>query len=145
MSELHLSFFVTETISYDKRSIDISDTLELLYFAKKMSEHRYDIRISESCVDPNPLKFERQDPDNLTRFQTQERCAWEIAAYVFNVPHMFYMCLYRETIKKILSETTMTIWLCIWYVSKFVKIMAIPQGSHSLNKGKQNYLSNSKA
>ena len=48
-----------------------------------MSEHRYDIRISESCVDPNPLLVERQDPDNFTRFQTRERCAWEIAAYVF--------------------------------------------------------------
>ena len=49
-----------------------------------MSEHRYDIRISESCDDPNPLMVERQDPDNLTRFQTRERCALEIAAYVFN-------------------------------------------------------------
>ena len=37
-----------------KGSIDISDTLKLLYFAKKMSEHRYDIRIPESYVDPNP-------------------------------------------------------------------------------------------
>ena len=27
---------------------------------------------------------ERQDPDNFTRFQTRERCALEIAAYVFN-------------------------------------------------------------
>ena len=50
----------------------------------KMSEHRYDIRISESCVDPNPLKVEIQDPDNFQRFQTRERCALEIAAYVFN-------------------------------------------------------------
>ena len=37
-----------------KGPIDISDPLRLLYFAKKMSEHRYDIRISESYVDPNP-------------------------------------------------------------------------------------------
>ena len=50
-----------------------------------MSEHRYDIRISESCVDPNLLMVERQDPDNFTRFQTRERCALEIAAYVFNL------------------------------------------------------------
>ena len=49
-----------------------------------MSEHRYDIRILESCVDPNLLMVERQDPDNFTRFQTRERCALEIAAYVFN-------------------------------------------------------------
>ena len=48
-----------------------------------MSEHRYDIKISESCVDPNPLRVERQDPDNFPRLQTRERCALEIAAYVF--------------------------------------------------------------
>ena len=28
---------------------------------------------------------EKQDPDNFTRFQTRERCALEIAAYVFNL------------------------------------------------------------
>ena len=49
-----------------------------------MSEHRYDIRIQESCVDPNPLMVERKDPDNFICFQTRERCALEIAAYVFN-------------------------------------------------------------
>ena len=48
-----------------------------------MLEHRYDIRISESCVDPNPLMVEIQDPDNFTCFQTRERCALEIVAYVF--------------------------------------------------------------
>ena len=58
------------------------DTLKLLNFVKKIPEHRYDIRISESCVDPNPLMVKRQDPDNYTRFQTRERCALEIAAYV---------------------------------------------------------------
>ena len=46
-------------------------------------EHRCDIRISLSCVDPNPLRVERQDPDNFTRFQTQEKCALEIAAYMY--------------------------------------------------------------
>ena len=50
-----------------------------------MSEHRYGIRISKSCIDPNPWKVERQDPDNFTCFQTQKRCALEIAAYVFNI------------------------------------------------------------
>ena len=49
-----------------------------------MSEHRYDIRLSESCVDPNPLMVERQDPDNFTNFQARESWALEIAAYVFN-------------------------------------------------------------
>ena len=29
---------------------------------------------------------ERQDPDNFIRFQTRERCALEIAAYVFKLP-----------------------------------------------------------
>ena len=48
-----------------------------------MLEHRYDIRISESCADPNPLIVKIQDPDNFTRFQMRERCALEIAAYVF--------------------------------------------------------------
>ena len=49
----------------------------------KMSEHQYDKRISESCVNPNPLMVERQDQDNFTRFQARERCALEIATYVF--------------------------------------------------------------
>ena len=38
-TELHLSVFSIETISSDKLSIDISDTVSLLYFVKKMSEH----------------------------------------------------------------------------------------------------------
>ena len=53
-----------------------------------MSEHRYDIKISERCVDPNPLMVEKQDQDNFTRFQTRERCALEIAAYVFKDPFL---------------------------------------------------------
>ena len=48
-----------------------------------MSEHQYDLRISESCVDPNPLMVIRQGPDNFTRFQARVRCTLEIAAYVF--------------------------------------------------------------
>ena len=48
-----------------------------------MSEHGYGIRILESCVDPIPLMVEIKDPDSFTRFQTRERCALEIAAYVF--------------------------------------------------------------
>ena len=51
-----------------------------------MLEHRYDIRMWESCVEPNLLMVERQDPDNCIRFQTRERCALEIAAYVFKNP-----------------------------------------------------------
>ena len=53
-----------------------------------MSEHRYDIRISEGCVDQNPFMVKRQDPDNFTRFQMQERCTLEIAAYVFNYKYL---------------------------------------------------------
>ena len=48
-----------------------------------MSEYRYDISVYESCVGPNPLKVERQDPDNFTYFPTRKRCAWDLAAYVF--------------------------------------------------------------
>ena len=55
-----------------------------------MSVHRYDIRISESCVDPNPLMVERQETDNTTRFQTRERCALEIAANVFKSINMVF-------------------------------------------------------
>ena len=55
----------------------------------KMSEHRYDIRISESCVDPNRLMVERQDPGNFPRLQMRERCALEIVAYVFNAIQPF--------------------------------------------------------
>ena len=62
-------------------SIDISDTLKLLYFVKKISEHRYDIRISESCVDPNPLMVERQDPDNFTLSRRGKDAHWKL-------PHM---------------------------------------------------------
>ena len=67
-------------------SIDILDTLQLLYFVKQMSEHRYDIRISESCVDPNPLMVERQDPGprQLYPFPDAGKVRIEIAAYVFN-------------------------------------------------------------
>ena len=43
-----------------------------------------------SCVDPNPLRVERQDPDNFPRLQTRKRCALEIAAYVFK------HCLWRN-------------------------------------------------
>ena len=76
-------------------SIDISDTLKLLYFVKEISEHHYDIRLSESCVYPNPLQVvKRQDPDNFTCSQTRERCALEIAAYVFN--HVILPRLSRE-------------------------------------------------
>ena len=59
-----------------------------------MSEHRYDVRIPESCVDPNPWKVERQDPDNFTCFQTRKMCAWEIAAYVFKVAFNPYKGIY---------------------------------------------------
>ena len=56
-----------------------------------MLDRQYDIRILESCVDPNPLMVEIQDLDNFTCFQTREMCTLEIAAYVFkhskNWPH----------------------------------------------------------
>ena len=66
-----------------------------------MSGHRYDIRVSESCVDPNSLMVERQDPGNFTRFQMRERCALEIAAFVFkgdifNVPSNFVLLFMRK-------------------------------------------------
>ena len=47
------------------------------------------MRILESCVDPNPLMVERQDPDNFTHFQERERWALDKALYVFK----FQICL----------------------------------------------------
>ena len=64
-----------------------------------MLEHRYDIRMWESCVEPNLLMVERQDPDNCIRFQTRERCALEKAAYVF---------------KSYLFTDTLVIYYCSW-------------------------------
>ena len=64
-----------------------------------MSEHRYDIRISESCIDPNPLIVERQDPDNFPRYQTQKRCSLEIAAYVFKYVSNHYSKYQSKGIK----------------------------------------------
>ena len=49
----------------------------------KMLEHQHGKRISEIYVDPNPFMVERQDPESFTYFQTRERCALEIAEYVF--------------------------------------------------------------
>ena len=68
-------------------------------FCQEISEYRYDISISESCVDPNPLMVERQDPDNFTRFQTWGRCALEIAVYVFKEETIENQDRYTCTIK----------------------------------------------
>ena len=61
-------------------------------------------RILESCVDPNPLMVERQDPDNSTRFQTRERCALEIATYVFKE---LINCLSRAYFTNIVTVYTL--------------------------------------
>ena len=61
-----------------------------------MLEHRYDIRISESYVDPNPFMVEIKDPDNFTCFQTRGRCALEIAAYVFKAAYSVTMNIFRK-------------------------------------------------
>ena len=53
-----------------------------------MSEHRNYMRISESCVEPNPLMVERQDPDNFTHFQERERWALDIAFMSFNFKYV---------------------------------------------------------
>ena len=67
-----------------------------------MSEHRYDIRRLESCVDPNPFMVERQDPDNITRFQTRERRTLKIDAYVFNCHQKNAGCILTNLAKRIL-------------------------------------------
>ena len=42
-----------------------------------MLEHRYDIRISESYVDPNPLMVEIQDPDSFTVSRRGKGAHWK--------------------------------------------------------------------
>ena len=53
--------------------------------SRKWWEHRYDVRLSENCIDQNSYMGERQDPDNLPCFPTQAWCTWELTAYVFNL------------------------------------------------------------
>ena len=72
-----------------------------------MLEHRYDIRMWESCVEPNLLMVERQDPDNCIRFQTQERCALEIAAYVFNIGFYAYAIIGHTRADHLLPQLLM--------------------------------------
>ena len=69
-----------------------------------MPEHRYDIRMSESCVDPNPLMVERQDQDNFIRFQTRKRCALEISH--MSLRHVSLTKFIRSSTVKELSYTT---------------------------------------
>ena len=49
----NVSVFGTEMIIYNNESIDISDTLKLLYFVQKMRKYPFDISVSENCIDPN--------------------------------------------------------------------------------------------
>ena len=112
-TELHLSVFRAETICSEKISITILDTLKLLYFVKKISEHRYAIRISESCVDQNPSIVERHDPDNFTCFQTWERCPMEIAAYVFKLT--IYIEHLHCSVRFIISNTALNFSVIIHY------------------------------
>ena len=90
-----------------------------------MSEHRYDIKISESCVDPNPLRVERQDPDNFPRLQTRERCALEIAAYVFKavvLSLLIYCFMYLPLLVGVLCPSLF--WYALLYVfSSFAIIL----------------------
>ena len=60
-----------------------------------MSEHRKNKNIG-SCIDPNLLRVERQDPDNFPRLQTRKRCALEIAAYVFKAAYSVTMKIFRK-------------------------------------------------
>ena len=75
-------------------SKDNSDTLKLLYFFQENVGTPIKHKNIRGYVDPNPLMVERQDPDNLTRFQTRERCALEIAAYVFKISIEVFMIFF---------------------------------------------------
>ena len=80
-----------------------------------MSEHQIEHKNIGSCVDPNPLKVERQDPDNFPRLQRRERCALEIAAYVFKEQYKgecfeFYVLIIFSLFHKFIST-----WLMMLY------------------------------
>ena len=88
-----------------------------------MSEHRYDIRISESCVDPNPLMVERQDPDNFTRFQSRERCALEIAAYVFKIAFCYLLVIPLSNVSILLQSSQFPVFS--YFDGHFVTIATV--------------------
>ena len=73
---IYLSIFGAERIK--------ADTFKLLYFVKITSEHQSEISVSEIYIDLNTKMVKRQDQTNFPRFQTQERRAWKLIAYVFN-------------------------------------------------------------
>ena len=49
---------------------------------------------------------EIQDPDNFTRFQMQERCALEIAAYVFKLSDVVFIMLINVKMPTISEDKT---------------------------------------
>ena len=81
-----------------------------------MSKHQYEIRISESCVYPNPLMVGGQDTDNFTRFQTRERCALEIAAYVFKLALYLIVTIYGSDAKVMIILPTLSVKIEVTYV-----------------------------
>ena len=69
----HLSVFGTEAISSDNRSIDmtdISDTLLLLYFLKKMPGHQNGMNISESAL----IRIHKRSKDRTQTTLPASRC-----------------------------------------------------------------------
>ena len=80
---------------------------------------------------------ERQDPDNFTRFQTRERCALEIAAYVFNdvqtnkdkgrvhtltghLLHISYFDVRFTVYAQLLIGTALALYFCLLPTNKHV-------------------------
>ena len=79
----HAKYYVKSGLTNVLKNANKTKNMHL--FSIRKSNYK-NIRI---CVDPNPLRVERQDPDNFPRLQTRERCALEIAAYVFK--HEIYL------------------------------------------------------
>ena len=62
-----------------------------------MLEHRYDIRILESYVDPNPLMVEIKDPDNFTRGEFNNASASKRSLYWCQALHITNKDRYQST------------------------------------------------
>ena len=77
---------------------------------------------------------ERPDPDNFTRLQTRERCALEIAAYVFNWG-LWFLRRYIDgsTVRAILTEVQRSTWPSILSYCHCLTIMFLASTSIEKN------------
>ena len=82
-----------------------------------------------SCIDPNPLRVERQDPDNFPRLQTRKRCALEIAAYVFKMKRM--LAFEKRYLRR---NSTSVISTChgLLFLSRLFSFLCLPEWTNAM-------------